>query len=83
MRIINTHFFLLAKKHILLRIFVKVKAINIKLWSLVSEVSQRLCANFGANGSIGGAINREPSNNMKVDRICMKIGDKNLFQLRY
>lgn len=48
--------FLLAKKHTLFHISLKVDAFNIKLKSLVPEVIQSLCAKFIANRSIGGAI---------------------------
>ena len=48
--------FLLAKKHISFHIWVKLNAFNIKLKSIISEVIQRLCATFGANWNIGGAI---------------------------
>ena len=48
--------FLLAKKHILFCISVKLNAFNIKLKSVVPEVIQRLCAKFGANWPIGGTI---------------------------
>ncbi len=58
-----------------LHILVKVKAINLKLESLVSEVNQRLCAKFGANWPLAGAINRETSSDMKVDQICTKFGE--------
>ena len=74
----NTQFFLLAKKHILLHIFVKVKAIDMKLKTLLSDVNQRLCAKFGANWAIGGAINTVISSDKKVARIHRKFGERDL-----
>ena len=75
--LINKHFFPLANKHIPLHIFVKLKAINVKLKSLFSDVNQRLCAKFGGNWPIEGAINREISSDIKVDRNPMKFGEHN------
>ena len=54
--VITKQSFLLAKKHILFHISVKLNAFNIKLESIIPEVIQRLCAKFGANWNIGGAI---------------------------
>ena len=54
--VITKQSFLLAKKHILFHISVKLNAFNIKLKSIIPEVIQRLCAKFGANWNIGGAI---------------------------
>ena len=54
--VITKQSFLLAKKHILFHISVKRNAFNIKLKSIISEVIQRLCAKFGANSNIGGAM---------------------------
>ena len=54
--VITKQSFLLAKKHILFHISVKLNAFNIKLKSIVPEVIQRLCAKFGANWPIGGTI---------------------------
>ena len=47
---------MLAKKHIFFHISVKLNAFNIKLKSIIPEVIQKLCAKFGANWNIGGAI---------------------------
>ena len=47
-----------------------------KLKSLASDITQRLCAKFGANRSIGGAINRDILRDIKVDRIRTKFGDR-------
>ena len=77
LEIYGNQFFLLAKKHISSHIFVKVQAIDVKLKSLGSEVNQRLCAQFGANWPIGGAINRDISSDIKVDRIPTKFGEHN------
>ncbi|MDF4265007.1 hypothetical protein P3454_26410, partial [Vibrio parahaemolyticus] len=70
-----------AKKHIPLHILVKVKPINIKLDSLVSEVDQRLCAKFGENRPIGGAINTETSSDMEIDWIRTKFGQHDVESL--
>ena len=79
--LINKQFFLLAKKHILLHIFVKVKGINMKLESLLSVVTQRFCTKFGANWATGGAINTVISSDTKVAWIRTKFGERDLESL--
>ena len=54
--VITKQSFLLVKKHIWFHVLVKLNAYNIKLKSIIPEVIQRLCANFGANRNIGGTI---------------------------
>ena len=54
--VITKQSFLLAKKHILFHISVKLNAFNFKLKSVVLEIIQRLSAKFGANWPIGGTI---------------------------
>ena len=52
--VITKQSFLLAKKHTLFHILVRLNAFNIKLKSI--DIIQRLCAKFGANWPIGGTI---------------------------
>ena len=58
--------------------FVKVRAINIKLESIVSEVNPGLCAKFRKNRPIGGATNTEKSGDVKFYRIRTKFGERDL-----
>ena len=58
--------------------FVKMKSINIKLDTIVSEVIPGLCTKFGQKRTIGGAINIEKPSDAKVDRICTKFGELSL-----
>lgn len=55
-----------AKIHILLHNFVRLHYINMKLKTLVSEVVQRLGANFGANWPLVDAVNPEISRGQSV-----------------
>ena len=50
--VITKQSFLLAKKHILFHILVKLNVFNIKLKSIVPEVIQRLCANWPIGDTI-------------------------------
>ena len=54
--VITKQSFLLAKKHILFHISVKLNAFKTKLKSIIPEIIQKLCAKFFANWNIGGAI---------------------------
>ena len=54
--VITKQSFLLAKKHTLFHISIKLNALNIKLKSIVPEVIQRLFAKSGANWPIGVTI---------------------------
>ena len=49
-----------------------------KLETIVSEVNPGRCAKFDKNRPIGGAINREKSSDVKVDRIRTKFGEPDL-----